>query len=278
MNMISKANTIAVVVWYHPSTAEQQAVFCYCHDVRQVIIVDNSDEDNRALSASLPNTIYVPNLRNAGIAAALNQGCQQAAQMGAEWILTMDQDSIWQPYSVAQYMEECNRYDNQSQVAIFAPFHLSGGHQAKHLAKARFEIINTVMCSGNLLRTQAWQQAGGFREDFFIDLVDDEINCHVRALGWSIIRTNAITLTHQLGSGVQQVGVTHHHYTSHSTWRFYYIARNMVYILRLYPSERHYYHHQRWKVLKRLFLYEKDEKGKKIATFLRGWRDGLRSC
>ncbi len=277
MNTITPNNTIAVVVWYNPTSNEQQAVMHYCHDVRHVIIVDNSNTDNQTLSHSIPNSTYLPNKRNLGIAAALNIGCHQAVQLGAEWILTMDQDSLWKQWSVAQYINECNQYDNISQVAIFSPFHLSGGHQAKHLEQARFETINTVMCSGNLLRAQAWLQTGGFREDFFIDLVDDEINCHLRQLGWTIIRANAVALDHQLGNGVECVGPTHHHYTSHATWRFYYIGRNMVHMLHLYPTERKYYHHQRWKVLKRLFLYESTDKCKKIATFIRGWKDGLHS-
>lgn len=267
-------NIIGVVVWFHPAQKEVEALEWYRNDLSQVIIVDNSETNNDALVASLPNVRYLSLGENKGIAAALNVGCQEAQKMGAEWVLTMDQDSLWNQHSFRQYVAEAAQYADFDQVGIFAPFHDCDGHPQTHKRPGRFQTLRIIMCSGNLLRLKAWQEAGGFREDFFIDSVDDEICCHMRQLGWRIVRTNEILLTHRLGNGVQIVKIIHHPYTAHNAWRYYYIARNMRWMKQMYPEMAPYYGKYLRKELKRLVLYDWDDKRNKIKNYLRGLRDG----
>lgn len=247
--MITKSNTIAVVVWYHPTEEQKQLVRLYEPYVRKVIVIDNSTD-------------------NKGIAWALNKGCEQASQLGAEWVLTMDQDSRWDQQSVDTYMAKANQYADQDKVAIFSPYHDCGG---KIRTTRDYEPMRTFMCSGNLLRLSAWQQTGGFKEDFFIDLVDDEINCHVRQLGWQLVRINSIHLTHNLGEGQHFTRLFHHSYTPHPAWRYFYIGRNIQRILKLYPQDRKHFRQLRRKVLKRLVFYDAQQKGAKLCAFVRGW-------
>lgn len=265
---------VGVVVWYHPAEKEVEALSLYMNDVERVVVVDNSETDNSVLCEQLPNVQYISLGENKGIAAALNVGCNEAMKMGAEWVLTMDQDSQWNKHSVRQYVEEAAQYEGFDKVAIFAPFHDCDGHPETHKRPGRFQELRIIMCSGNLLRLKAWQEANGFREDFFIDSVDDEICCHLRELGWLIVRTNDILLTHHLGNGVQLVKIINHPYTSHAAWRYYYIARNMRRMKHMYPEMSKYYAKYLRKELKRLVLYDWDDKCNKIKNYLRGLRDG----
>jgi len=251
----TKHNTWAVVVWYHPTNEHKQALELYKDDVEHVIVVDNTDN-------------------NVGIATALNKGCREALDAGAEWVLTMDQDSRWDKHTVTDYLHEANQYEFIAQTAIFSPFQDSDGCPERHHRQGRFEQRNAVMCSGNLLRLQAWQQAGGFQDDWFIDLVDDELCCHVRELGWQVVRCNQILLTHYLGQGAQAVAYTHHLYTPHPVWRYYYIGRNLHRIILRYPSEAKRYHKAFHRELKRLCLYDSEHKIQKIHTLLKGWKEG----
>lgn len=265
---------IGVVVWYHPAQKEVEALELYRNDLPQVVVIDNSETNNYTLCAQMPNVRYLSLGENKGIAAALNAGCKEAQKMGAEWVLTMDQDSRWDKHSVPQYIAEAEQYEAFDHVAIFAPFHDCDGHPETHKRPGRFQQLRIIMCSGNLLRLKAWQEAGGFREDFFIDSVDDEICCHLRQKGWQIIRTNEILLTHHLGNGVQIVKIIHHQYTSHAAWRYFYIARNMRWMVQLYPEMRKYYKKYLRKELKRLVLYDWDDKCNKIKNYMRGLRAG----
>ena len=271
-----KINHIAaLVVWYHPSDREVETARLYAGEVEHLIIVDNSDTDNVALTTTLPNVTYLPCMENLGIASALNRGCEKAIQLGAEWVLTMDQDSLWNQQTVSQYVSEAEAYPEGDQVGIFSPYHDCDGTPDKHRRDGRFEKRMVQMCSGNLLRLSAWQQAGGFRDDFFIDLVDDEICCHLWQLGFQVVRLNHICLTHHLGEGVHLLPITKHPYTPHPTWRYYYIGRNLQRMIQLYPEHRAYYRKHAYKELKRLCLYDWSDKCHKLGRYLRGWRDGL---
>ena len=273
----AKINHIAaLVVWYHPAAREVEAVRLYANYVEQLIIVDNSDTDNSALTATLPHVTYIPCLENLGIAAALNRGCEAAMSLGAEWVLTMDQDSLWNQQTVSQYIAEAESYSDGDRVGIFSPYHDCDGVPDRHRRNGRFEKRMVQMCSGNLLRLSAWQQTGGFMEDFFIDLVDDEICCHLWRLGYQVVRLNRINLTHQLGEGVRYLPVTNHPYTPHPVWRYYYIGRNLQRMIQLYPEHRAYYRKHAYKELKRLCLYDWSHKYSKLSRYLRGWRDGLK--
>ncbi|MCR5050885.1 MAG: glycosyltransferase [Paludibacteraceae bacterium] len=265
---------VALVIWFHPSQKEVHALSLYKDNFEHVIIVDNSDTDNSRLCADIANAHYIPLCANKGIAAALNIGCNKALQLGAEWVLTMDQDSLWNQHSVQQYIDEAAQYPDFEKVGIFAPFHDCDGHPEVHKTLGRFEQKKIIMCSGNLLRLKAWQEVNGFREDFFIDNVDDEICCHLRQEGWQIVRTNKILLTHSLGNGVQIVKIIHHPYTSHTAWRYFYIARNMRWMAQLYPDMAKYYKKYLRKELKRLCLYDWDDKCNKIKNYIRGMYAG----
>lgn len=265
---------IAVVIWYNPTNIEANKVKLYMKDVDSIIVVDNSKNDNIALINGINNIYYLPQKDNLGIAKALNIGCEKAKELGADWVLTMDQDSTWNQHSVTDYIKMAANYPKFDKVAIFSPFHDCDGHPQTHKTKGIYENKKVIMCSGNLLRISAWQQANGFREDFFIDSVDDEICCHLRQFGWEIVRINNIYLTHALGNGVQDVPLIHHPYVAHTAWRYYYIARNMRRMIQMYPDMAKYYKKSMRKYIKRLWLYDWDDKFAKLKELHRGWFDG----
>lgn len=262
----------AVVVWYNPNEKEVAAIELYCHDVERVIVVDNSTDDHSALLAGISNAKYIGNHSNLGIATALNQGCQEAYKAGATWVLTMDQDSRFDQQSLTTYLAEAQQYSDFSHTGIFSPFHDCDGMPERHHRHGRYEQMARVMCSGNLLRLEAWHQAGGFRDDFFIDCVDNEICSHLRQLGYQVVRCNQVLLTHSLGDKLKYIGFGKKKtYIPHAPWRYYYIGRNMRRMMTLYPDERAYYRKEARKYIKRLCLYDWEHKASKLWQFFRGW-------
>lgn len=271
MESISCDSLWAVVVWYNPSIEEVRAIDWYKNDVKGVIIVDNSINDNSCLLSGLQGVTYIPQNENLGIAKALNVGCQEAIKRGAKWVLTMDQDSLWNQHSVREYIEEANLYSGIANVGIFSPYHDCDGRPETHHRYGRYEQKNVTMCSGNLLNLNAWKMVDGFRDDFFIDLVDDEICCHIRKLGLQVLVLNNILLTHKLGQGIKYSRILKHPYTPHNAWRYYYIARNIRLMMILYPEMKKYYKKQLFKYIKRICLYDNDSKWMKLRKFYNGW-------
>ena len=268
---LRKDNIAAVVVWFNPGQKEVEAIKLYCADVSHVFVIDNSVTSYSALVEEVENVEYVPLFENKGIAAALNVGCARALSFGVEWVLTMDQDSRWDIHTIPEYLKEVAQFENFDETGIFTPYHDCDGHPEQHHLNGRFEHKNVVMCSGNLLRLSAWELSGGFREDFFIDSVDDEMCCHLRELGYRIIRANNIYLNHQLGEGVRYVPLIRHPYIPHKAWRYYYISRNIHRMMRLYPDMRKYYSKAMRKYVKRLLLYDWDDKVAKLRNLRKGW-------
>ena len=267
---------IGIVVWFNPTEREKETLRLYNSQLEKVIIVDNSANDNHAMCADIDNAVYLSHRNERGIAGALNIGCQEALRLGADWVLTMDQDSRWDQSTLPEYIAEAEQYEHFDQVGIFSPFHDCDGTPEKHKKIGRFQEMKIIMCSGNLLRLKAWQEAGGFKEKFFIDCVDDEISCHLRRLGWTIIRANNILLTHRLGNGVTIVKVIHHPYTAHPAWRYYYRGRNMLYMAQLYPEMARYYRGHAVKEMKRLLLYDWTDKRNKLRYYTRGLWEGMK--
>lgn len=260
----------AVVVWFHPTDSDAVAIQAFNQETDQVFVVDNSGTDNRSLLAQVANVTYINLGGNKGIATALNVGIAQAVQNGAEWVLTMDQDSRWDQHSVNEFIQTAAQYEPLDNVGIFSPYQDIDGMAWRHHTKGVYEPRQVVMCSGNLLRISVWEQIGKFREDFFIDRVDDEICCRMRAFGWEIIRINTIHLTHRLGVGLRYSPILRHPFFTHVPWRYFYIAKNTRSLIKLYPSMAPYYRLELMKYVKRLLLYDWEDKVAKLINFCRG--------
>ena len=273
--MIARTNLYAVVVWYHPTPEHCASVRSYADAVQHVVIVDNSDEDNTALAQTLPegSYTYLPLHANLGIATALNTGCRWAVEHGAEWMLTMDQDSRWEPDQLALYIRLANDYPDLRSVGIFSPRQDYTGRMPRY-ANAYEEKI-AVMTSGCIMSAEGFRATGGFRDELFIDEVDNEYCMHCRRLGLKVVIVNHARLEHRLGEQrtVRLLGIWKKEYIDHAPFRFYYMTRNILCLNTLYPEYRRFNNKRLKKMLKRVILYDNLHKLTTLRMCLRGWRD-----
>lgn len=273
--MITKEDIIAIVVWYHPTQEQADNIRSYGTLVRKVIIIDNSDTDNHSLLQNIqdiPHT-YVPLFANRGIAYALNQGCQMALQEGSRWFLTMDQDSQWQEDQWRIYLDAVNRYPDLSTVGVFSPRQDYANQRPVY--PSEFEEKLAVMTSGCLLSAHGFQMTNGFREELFIDEVDNEYCFHCRRVGLKIIIVNHAFLAHHLGETVHMrfLGIWTKEYNDHASFRYYYIVRNNLLLSHLYPEYKKFNNKRLNKTIKRIVLYDRRHKWQSLRMCLRGWCD-----
>lgn len=211
--MGTSPRVFAVVVCFHPD----KRLLDRCMDslkeqVEKTVCIDNT-EDNR------------------GIAAALNEGFGKAIAEGAEWILSMDQDSILPPGAV-QALLQCACQD--SRIAQAGPrwnddMHDGGCYDTSFL-----------ITSGSLVRASAWQAAGPFRENYFIDLVDVEYSRRLRDKGFRVVCCPQVAMEHHLGEGPMGwniFGKKRLCYIGHAPFRIYYMLRNSLYFHREYKDD-----------------------------------------
>ena len=275
--MIRKEKLFGIVVWFNPTQENINATQSYVNEVAKLIIVDNSSVDNSCLLNRFPSAdiLYLPNKKNLGVATALNQGCLSAMENGAEWVLTMDQDSHFNENGVSELVEKANAYQFFDRTAIFSPVHhFDNKANNKRKYKGEYTQEHSVMTSGNLLSLAAYRRLGRFKDEFFIDLVDDEFCYRANEKGFLVVTVNTVLLHHYVGRAcaIKFFGLKKT-FDDHPPFRQYYMARNALYMVQLYPKHKKAFRRCFWKRLKRLVLYDNRNKKLKLRFLLKGVSD-----
>ncbi len=279
-------NVCAVVVAYFPDEDFAERMKVLLPQVVVLVVVDNTPTQGHvqqlmSLSEGERRIHLIENHRNAGIAAALNQGLEYALQIGCKWLLTLDQDTRCYPDMVStllQVHEVCepkaaviggNYFDSQN-----GWLKIPSGDGTEYLEQ------KTVITSGSMVDAGVAWAMGGFREDYFIDQVDHEFCLRMRAHGQRVVISCKPVMDHSVGrtGGVRLplLGIL----PNHPPLRKYYIARNsVVTILKYWRKEPEWCLRRSIRLLLGFFLLALLEKQRlvKIHAFAAGFMDGMRN-
>jgi rhamnosyltransferase len=280
----------AVMVTYHPDAGLPDRLRRLVPQVGAAVIIDNGSNASAAAMLRAVTTAdgiaLFDNGRNLGIARALNIGVEHARSRGCSWALLMDQDSQVDDDMVEQLLAAAASFPDVTRLAIVAARYRDTSGRVVETLKldARGELweeVRSVITSGSLLSLDAYRVIGPFRDDFFIDYVDEEYCLRARAHAYHVIETRRPLMSHSVGSQTRHrvTGKTRWT-TNHSPDRRYYIARNNTVLLREYGTSGN----GSWRLksvarcirlCKRIAFYEQD-KWQKIRAVGQGWWDGIR--
>lgn len=184
-----------------------------------------------------PDVHVIRHHRNEGIARGLNEGLLAAIEMGAEFLLTLDQDSEI-PVSYINDLVNAFTALASDRVGVIAPAVIadnSGDITYPTTMISGIATTEEVIQSGALWKVTALEEIHGFDEKLGIDAVDAAACLHLREAGFLIALTPAVTLRHNLGNSrqVRILGRTVM-VTSHSPARRATMVRNR---LALAPAE-----------------------------------------
>lgn len=272
--MIENSTLYGIVVWYYPTVENIKNINTYIDNVHKLIIVDNTPADNSSLllNVSHSKVIYIANLENKGIATALNQGCDIASNNGAEWVLTMDQDSRFLG-ELSDFISFSNEYSDSDKVAIFSPVHLDARNKKeKAVVGNKYSNLEYTITSGNLLSLSKLKVSGGYLDKLFIDWVDDEICIRFCKLQFQIVQINSIILEHFVGNGTVErkfFGKTKY-FDDYTPVRYYYITRNLFILCSLYPTEASRLKKRWLRQVRKTILYDNKNKFQKIKFVILG--------
>jgi rhamnosyltransferase len=261
----------AIVIWFNPKSEFGKNIQSYYHFVDTIIVVDNSDSNNSRLLPNLPNIEYLCNMENKGIAEALNIGCRLSIEKGADWLLTMDQDSSFEPGEPEKLLAKISHVSSEQRIAIVAP------RTQVIPFPIGLEECDSVITSGSLVNSVAYQAIGGYNEDLFIDDVDHEFGYRLRRAGYKILRFNDVVMKHTVGEPFtakvlwRRVSTTNHSYI-----RKYYMTRSRLYMRRNFPDFDAPYLKMIFIDFLKVLLIEK-EKHLKVKYMLKGAFDYLRN-
>ena len=275
-----------VVVLFKPDDKMFENINSYLGDLKKLYIVDNTPggdfndrfKDNKKIK-------YIPLKENKGIAYALNVGAKEAIKDGADWLLTMDQDSSFEKGALKDmksFIEFANnnpylekiigvKADN---IGIVSPFHIT--ERTKLEKPTGIDRPLVVMTSGNLVNLKAYKKVKGFKDWLFIDCVDFDFCLNLRRHGYEVIQTNFARLQHSLGNTKEIDFLNKKVFADyHSSFRRFYITRNRHYLYDLYHEDFPVYTElelgRTKKELLKIWLFEKN-KIKKTRAIYRGYR------
>ena len=236
MSEPSRELICATVVAFRPDNQLPDRLSRVVPYARQIVIVDNGSGPE--FTAVLENArrsaeaMLISNPQNRGVAAALNQGVEFALSRGFEWALLLDQDSCVLPALLESAQKAYNEFSDPTQLAVIGTDY---DHQFQYKKRRRYPTsgayreVRTVITSGSLISLPVFERIGGFRDELFIDSVDDEYCMRARDRGFDVIETSAFGISHEIGKPkiVQFLGKPRST-SNHSPIRRYYMARNRL--------------------------------------------------
>ena len=159
-----------------------------------------------------------------------------AIENGFEWVLTMDQDSVFYNKIINIYSCYIENHD-VDRVAIISPQYKTERNRLKKTVG--YDEIYWGMQSADLINLNIIKKIGFFKEDFFIDCIDYEYCLRARKNQFKLIRCNEAILIHNpaqtkkitfLGLNIK--------YGYTNPLRIYYQVRNALYMFKVYKNPR----------------------------------------
>lgn len=264
-----------ILVLYNPTENDVSNIYTYIDFLERLYVIDNSEQSKKLNFNNPKIRVYAKN-ENMGIAKAFNIGCNMAIKDGFKWVVTIDQDTLFNKKTIEEICSYISNND-MSKTAIVSPW--LNTKLLDERPKSDIDHPNDVMSSGSFLNLEIYEKIRGFKEWLFIDGVDIAYCWDARRLGYHIDRLNYVSIDHNLGN------ITIHHFfgkkilcTNHSYIRKYYMQRNYRYLRDIYAEDGYDFDNMPvdwFGIFLRIFLYEND-KIRKLKAVIRGKKDYIK--
>jgi len=274
---------IGLVFLYYPQINELILnILAYIDHIDLLILWTNypiSKEDCALLTEIRSEKIQIfGNGENIGIGKPINIVLERY-NTSYEFLLTMDQDSTWLNFKeyIDCIYENFDSFKKDS-ILVYGPQIITVYQETGKLANNL--LVDHVITSGAIYSMKLFELIGGFREDYFIDALDEEICWRASKYGLKTIQISKGRLLQRYGiSSERKFFDRHIIYMQHNTMRNFYIVRNHIYLLREYKPCLKVY----MKIMYRyvivagikIILYDKNPISKLSAIF-KGISHGLR--
>lgn len=231
MSISMKPIKAAGIITYNPKMERlRENLMSISPQIDILFLYDNGSsncEDIRYLvNACCNNVCFFSHSENEGVAKALNDMVSKALDMGFEWLLTLDQDSVVSGNLMSEYLKYVNNLDIG---IITCRFIDRNTDDISHISPIDNSNEWRCITSGSYMNLKVWKEIGGFFEPLFIDLVDYDYCYTLREHGYRILRLGTPYIIHEIGKssrvilcGRPQIAF------NHSPLRCYYMIRNAI--------------------------------------------------
>jgi rhamnosyltransferase len=232
------------VTLYYPRTSEISQVLSYASSFEQVYVYDNTPYEknvpDQKATFNDPKFRYFSNHSNDGICVAMNTIASEAIKAGFDYMVMLDQDSIFDPLDIASFEKQISEFPATPKVAMFGATicykaELRGTNYPR---KHAYHQEQWIITAGTALSLKAFQDIGEFDPAFFIAYIEPEY-CHRAHLkGYAIVVFEDVILWQRQGIVSTYMGVTRYF---DPPIRDYYVHRN-----RLYYAHKWFHGPKKW--------------------------------
>ncbi|MBU9680238.1 glycosyltransferase [Burkholderia multivorans] len=275
----------AVVVTHNRPTLLVDAINALraqTHPLDALIVVDNaSDEETIEVLKRVHGVDVLRLEQNMGGAGGFAAGTQRALDLGADWILLLDDDAIAAPSLVERLLNSLDRLAHERVGAICSTVVEFGRPALMH--RRRFDpatlkepvVGEAEYCEsevridcgsfvGFFVRAGAVRAVGVPNASFFLAYDDTEYSLRLGRAGWSVWLAPEAVVDHRRPVGGRlrngPYGIKH-----------YYNLRNQLAVFRYYGTA------PKWRLIKPLmmhgFVAVKDGRIDSLRRWLKAWRD-----
>lgn len=262
----------AVVVTYEPRVDALQGVRALAPQVDHLVVVDNgSGAASEAYFAGLPVQAQVLRLGdNLGVGAGHNAGIARARELGARYVLLMDQDSVPESDMVERLVEGDERLRGEGcRVGAVGPvyfdqrvgkswpfYRLEGfGVRGHECGDAPQVACDFLISSGTLVRLDVLDEVGPMPEGYFLEHVDTEWCLRARHRGYELFGICAARMLHALGDDAVDVPLIGRRVQVYRPYRHYYLFRNAVLLARAPHAPARWCWHELLRLAKRFAFF-----------------------
>lgn len=228
---------LAIIVTYFPDIELlDENIKSFVEYVDEILIWENTPFDERVkhrLPAIAKVTYVDGGISNTGISKALNYAWHYAMANGYDYLLTMDQDSVWQNFEV---FITNTIYKKETPKGLWGP-HRNLDIRSTPIIEPTADLIT----SGMLVSIDILNKIGGWCEDFFVDGVDIDLCLHAIELNIPVLYINGCTLRQRFGEPeIKHLFGRSFSVSNRPAKRLYYIYRNLLFACRKYPKTKPY--------------------------------------
>lgn len=229
---------VALVTVYNPDKNVVENLQILSRQVEQVILCDNSMNDNAQMLGGVTKSIYTTQHKNLGLTGAFNSILKDPAYgwKDDDLIVFFDQDSQIGEGYIQALQDEYRKIETLiPNLGCLGPvfYNTSNGRterprQKKNITDETYEVSNTITSSlmmryGNLKRIDFWN------EKVFLDLADWDLCWRMQKAGMVCCMTEKVVLHHSVGNGEKKVGPIK--LRVGQPFREYYQTRDALYLL-----------------------------------------------
>lgn len=273
-----------MVILFYPDERAFMHINQYKARFDHVYIYDNTPSN--AINYSIQNDInvvYVRNGINNGISIALEEGIKWAKANNIDYLLTMDQDSefpIEEINKIINFIEN----ENEPRGAIYCPnyrkIYIDNKTKQLQFSSSKIskkDVVQVCQCmtSGSFMNVGMVSNALPL-DNLFIGLVDNDLCYMLKTMGYKIIMIGSSMLSQRVGESTYANLVNRiFHVSILSSKRYYYMARNLVYLKDKYKNNDEIIKEIniiKIRIVFNLYLFEKDKIEK-----IKYWKLGLRT-